>query len=561
MRPIKMKIHFRLIISTAARLMSGAVLLTPLEAQTLPPLPADLVFLTRQLESVPVADDRADDTPAPTPGDQRLPAIGLRIAMAELERLHSSAERKTERLLRMATHSVQEAWHHYASGSPDLSHLGKTADALRRAVASSSVAALLGPRARRGDIERVEARLSGLAQRMAGDVLRVAEGAGASQRRLTAARRLFALGKIAAARGYSTVAVGLFDGALKAAADTITFDVALFEQNIASALAGRTTGHAFSIAYQGQLYQGGESSGLARTAADPPVTAQSADKEMHVASVSKTLTTIVTLRLLEENGLTPDALIAPYLPGDWVLGDGVDQLHFRDFMTHTSGFGQIGAANAYEGLRTAIATDVGSQSFFYSNANFGLMRVLIAGLQGIDPVDYGEFDAGALTTAAFLLYAQFLYSSIGVDIDCAPTEDTPTVQYEFPDDGTPGYVEPDRRLACGGFGWFISSNELAAVLTNLRNTENLLSESARTAMQEGFLGFMDPANYSFIGGTFGVYSMHGGDWFHGSGELHSCVVAFPITVEVSLVINSARGVMPYQCSLLQSAFDDAWVAN
>lgn len=41
-----------------------------------------------------------------------------------------------------------------------------------------------------------------------------------------------------------------------------------------------------------------------------------------------------------------------------------------------------------------------------------------------------------------------------------------------------------------------------------------------------------------------------------------CVIAFPIAVEAALVINSARGgAMPYQCVVLQSAFDDAWVAH
>lgn len=525
-------------------------------------LPAELVSLARQLELVPLADDSGDDTPVPTPGDEGLPAIGLRLALIEMKRPQASADRKTERLLRMATESVQEAWHHYASGSPDLSHLGKSADALLQAQVYLKQAAFRTRKASRGDIKRIQATLSSLAGRMAGDALRLAEKAGVSDRLLSAAQDRLMLGEIAARKGNHTVAVSHFGDALKLAADTITFDVALFEQNITSALAGQTTGHAFSIAYLGQLYQGGESSGLARTAADPPSTAQSPGKEMHVASVSKTLTTIVTLHLLDEQGLTPDALIAPYLPSNWVLGDGVDQLRFRDFMTHTSGFGQINAGNDYESLRTAIATDVASQSFSYKNANFGLMRVLVAGLQGIDPVDYGEFDAGTLTTAAFILYAQFLYSSIGVDINCAPNDATPTIQYKFPDDGTPGYVEPDRQLSCGGFGWFISSNELAAVLTNLRNTENLLSASARTAMQEGFLGFMDPANHGSIDvGALGVNYVHGGDWFHSSGELHSCVVAFPITVEVSLVINSARGAISSQCSLLQSAFNDAWVEN
>jgi hypothetical protein len=52
------------------------------------------------------------------------------------------------------------------------------------------------------------------------------------------------------------------------------------------------------------------------------------------------------------------------------------------------------------------------------------------------------------------------------------------------------------------------------------------------------------------------------DWYHGGREAHACAVIFPIHVEVGLVINSARGpAMAYQCALLQTAFDDAWVPN
>src|SRR5262249_2793352 len=116
-------------------------------------------------------------------------------------------------------------------------------------------------------------------------------------------------------------------------------------------------------------------------------------------------------------------------------------------------------------------------------------------------------------------------------------------------------------FTCGGFGWFISSNELADVLTNLRHTENLLSTAARDTMQEEFLGFMDPVNYAWINGVFGVYSTHGGDWFHSGHELHSCGITFPIAVEAGLVINSALGGTAYQCDILESAFDNAWVAN
>ncbi|MGH7787262.1 MAG: hypothetical protein ACRERC_10380, partial [Candidatus Binatia bacterium] len=88
-----------------------------------PPLPDDLVALARRLESVPLADDSGDDTPAPTAGDVGRPAVALRRALLELGRLHAAADHRTERPLRRATEAVQDAWHHYAGGSADLAHL------------------------------------------------------------------------------------------------------------------------------------------------------------------------------------------------------------------------------------------------------------------------------------------------------------------------------------------------------------------------------------------------------------------------------------------------------
>ena len=540
----------------------------PAARPTAPPRPRlsltpEVLTLARQLGTLTAVDDRADTTPTPSPGDPGLPSIGLRLLIGDLDGLLLRADPDAAPALQDARNAAGEAWRLYAAGSPDLGHLGRTTDQLLRAQRALRRAVHLGGPDTGPAAAALQEHIAALSRRMASDVMGVARRA-VSPGRLRAVERLFELGDLAAARGDTVNAVVHFGGALGLAANTITFDIALFEENIKNALAGQTVGHAFSIAYLGQLYQDGESAGLARTAANAPQTAQSPAKEMHVASVSKTLTTIVTLRLLEDSGLTPDEPIAPYLPGDWVFDPaiaepGPNQLTFRHFFTHTSGFGQVNAGSDYAALETAIGLVTGPQPFNYQNANFALMRVLVAGLLGIDPVDFEDFDPGALTAAIFILTAQQLYTSIGVQVDCQPNDATATVQYNLPDGGLAGYVEPNRQLTCGGYGGFISSNELASVLTNLRHTENLLTAEGRALMQEGFLGFMDPANYGFIGGTFGVYSMHGGDWFHSPGELHSCVVAFPIQVEVGLVINSERGAMPYQCSLLQSAFDDAWV--
>jgi CubicO group peptidase (beta-lactamase class C family) len=337
--------------------------------------------------------------------------------------------------------------------------------------------------------------------------------------------------------------------------------VELFENNVIDAMSDAAVGYALSITFKGKTYNGGHAEGLARTAADAPMLAQSANKDMQVASVSKTLTTIVTLHALESLGLTPDEEVAPYLPSNWALGDGVAQLTFRDFMTHQSGFGQQAVSgSAYSSLQSLISQDVGATAFSYDNDNFGLLRVAVAGLLGIDPVDYPWFPADALTAAVFIVQAQSLYSSIGVSVDCKSNDASPTIQYRFPDTGASGYNEPDRSLSCGGFGWFINANELAGVMATLRQTQQLVSTDTREAMEDGFLGLMNPANgYSAPNGAFGLYYTHGGDWMHGSGQLHSCVMAFPIVVEAALLINSDRGAIPYQCNLLQEAFDNAWV--
>jgi CubicO group peptidase (beta-lactamase class C family) len=461
--------------------------------------------------------------------------------------------------------AVDEATRTYGAGSPDLSHLAATCDLLRRALRELE-RIQRAPRSGPGGGPHVKVfdgrSLVAIAERIAADTLRSAERAGVPPRRLKSAKQRVELGLKAAARGDLGGAAGHMGGGAKLAANTMVFDVERFEQNILDALAGNTVGYAFSIAWQGALYDGGRSAGLARTAADAPLLAQSPAKEMHVASVSKTLTAIVVMRLLEENGLTPGDPIAPWLPSNWAMGNSVAGLSFADFMKHESGFAQIGAGSTYDALQTAIATDVGDTTFSYSNANYGLMRVLSARLQGVDVGAVWWLPGDALTTAFFLTYAQDLFESIGVEVDCRATDPHPTIQYNLPHNDQSGYLEPDRRSACGGIGWTISANEIAAVMANLRLTENLISSEARGWMEDLSLGFMAPANYGWVVGDLGTYHMHGGDWFHGEGEAHACAVSFPIQVQVGLVINSERGgSMPYQCILLRDAFDDAWVSN
>jgi len=521
--------------------------------------------LTHQLElQTPVADGKGE--PVQSPRDPAATAVRLPAQIDVLQNLLAKAKPRVAVPMRAALASVETAWAAYRDGSGDqsLGHLNATLAALGDAQRSLVDTIAVANDATDARLRDVQLQLSLTSQRIAHDVNDQARAAGVSEARLDPADAQLAAGDAALTRGDHVGASGPFALGLSLSANTIVFDIARFEANIHSAFDSQSVGNSYAISLGGQLHSSGKS-GLARTAADAPATAQSPTKEMHVASVSKSLTAIVVMKLLADKGLSADTPIAPYLPSDWAKGAGVELLTFKSFMTHQSGIDQNGVKGSdYASLREVIAKDVGSTSFNYNNANYGMLRVLAAGLIGIDPVKFSEFDAGSLTAAAFIIEAQSLYSGIGVSVDCGPTDPNPTVQYRFPDTGKAGYPEPARGLTCGGYGWHISAREIANVLANLRYSSNLIPAASFAEMKAKYLGLMDPARFgSYVNGKFGVYLGHGGDWGHGSGGLDSCYLMFPIVVESAVLINSNSGKYGpaggHQCAALKDSFDNAWV--
>src|SRR5262245_60611438 len=56
------------------------------------------------------------------------------------------------------------------------------------------------------------------------------------------------------------------------------------------------------------------------------------ETQMHIASVSKMLTGIGVVKLLDEMGLSYDTTIIDYLPTYWQLGPNIDKITFRNLM-------------------------------------------------------------------------------------------------------------------------------------------------------------------------------------------------------------------------------------
>jgi hypothetical protein len=410
------------------------------------------------------------------------------------------------------------------------------------------------------------------AMRHGGRMVELARRSGAGATQLAAAETALARADALHAAGQFGPGLGQVAEGLQLASGGLVFDLDRFEQILRTYLDPQTLGMAYAIAAGGQLARHG-SSGHARTSANAPATLQSSNRPMHVASVSKMLTAVVVLGQLHGLGKTPDEPIGPWLPSDWVRGagiDGIDGLSFAEVLGHQSGFEQNEVAgSSYEKLRDVVAKPVQSTSYAYNNANFGLMRVLSARLAGFDPALFGNAAAPA-SASLFQLMAELRYAPIGMPFGCEPAASKPTVIYRFPDAGAAGYVHQSKTLSCGGFGVFASAQDLVRVAAHLRHGQQLVPAPVWRWMSERYLGLLPPNRFGWGEGVFGEYFNHGGDWRKasqgGSGRLGTCVMAFPIGIEVALVINSGPGSGGYlgglhQCSVLKWVYEQSWVAS
>ncbi len=379
-------------------------------------------------------------------------------------------------------------------------------------------------------------------------------------------------------------------------------DLDLFEQNIRDSLSPQTVGYTYAIAQNGVLVAAGDD-GLARTGADGGPVFQNVDKEMNIASISKTLTAMTAVQLLVENNISVDSSISSYLPSSWTQDGTIQNLTFRNLLTHRSGLNNNGGCacgqtlcpsnSDFSSLQGYIMTGVNAQKCYaYQNANFALFRVILPNLHfGRDTIDAladGFPSLGGLDAISQALYQHVVqlrvFDRTGVvQGDCNQSDSNPTFFYTFPDDGTPGVDPGDWTDICGAGGWYLSARELVAILAYRRFTNKILTQQARNLMDSNFLGWLDPADLGAWGnGAWGLYRNHGGDLpYNGSKGQGSCWMEFPYGVQAVIMINSRAGQTAiagvdldndgindlmesfgnnHQCGVLTNAFDRAWVS-
>lgn len=338
--------------------------------------------------------------------------------------------------------------------------------------------------------------------------------------------------------------------------DTATMAIVIQE-----ALSGNVAGYSYAIADQSQLAIAG-AGGAAQRAPDAshPMTSRTPST---IASATKHLTAVATLALLERNGLSPSTGILGYLPSVWTPHASINGLTFEHLLTHTSGWNQLltttnipGTGNDWDGLEVTVE-QVGAipgAARQYKNANFAIQRTLIPALHralaGSSIPVVTEANEGLLYLDALDAIA---LRPLGMeDIACAPAAgQIEALSYNFADPSLSGVSWAAPASGCGGHAWLqLNAQQLAEFLTGVRYSDHILSAASKDYMETERAGFSSAV--AVEGGT--AYS-HGGDFYSGSRETHTCVMRLPNGIDASLIINSDTSTNA--CSLLRSAYNTA----
>jgi CubicO group peptidase (beta-lactamase class C family) len=412
--------------------------------------------------------------------------------------------------------------------------------------------------------------------------------------------------RLAALAAFAAVAVGTTAPAATAdlGVTTPTVSVDAMHANVVAAMTGNAFGWQLAIAKDGQLVVK-DQGGTAISKADHNGTAvpMTPYQKMELASVTKNITAVATMKLLRRNGLTVESYVAPYLPQGWTKGPGISQLRFRHLLTHTSGFKQAIQAmpaaqrptdNSWSAMQTIVAngTTVNSQRQ-YKNANFALLRVLNAELwdrsggrkytteiveiensKGI-VIDTKEIKTAVPVTAAnhtsyVLDYdRKYIFEPAGLhNIGCiAPGTTTGVHSYGAgATQNSQGKVLGTSSGECAGArGIALSSVQLLQYLVHLRHG-SIIAPADLATMDALRAGWNEDSNGG-DGGENGVQDgvadnfrspgvfWHGGDLL-GNQELHTCVMTFDGGIEATLLVNSPLK-SNTQCGVLIKAWYDA----
>ena len=285
---------------------------------------------------------------------------------------------------------------------------------------------------------------------------------------------------------------------------------------------------------------------------------------MHVASVSKFLTAVGMVKLLDSKGISYDAKIVDYLPTYWAKGANVDKITFRHLLTHKSGFAGDSSASDYAFMKLKVSLGVVSpgSDYDYENMNFGLMRILIPIINGDIAKNFPwppQIDKDqawdAFTIGAYREYMQDkVFTPAGVmNADFAPLPNAinSALAYAFPAGN--GWNSGNLETMAGGAAWRLSLKELLNVMNHVRRKNTIISSQTAQYMLDNKLG-IDQVKDTPAGK---IYNKNG-RWRNNGRTEQSVAYFFPNGMEVAVFVNSPIGPEGFS---LRNTIRDAFLAS
>ncbi len=265
-------------------------------------------------------------------------------------------------------------------------------------------------------------------------------------------------------------------------------------------------GYAFALGTQPMVTGAG---GLARVKADGGPTHFTPETPMIVASVSKLVSALATMRLLPDHGLSLDDQIGPYFPTDWAVDPYVKKITFAQLLNQTSGIKDFGnGPMTYQDLKAFFTQPVDPRSttpcgglsvinpknpvtpdnldFCYSNFNAAILTILLPRAVGLREESNPEKRALASERQYEHLVQKTVFEAVGVkDAACAPRGNRYALSYIYPGDA-PGKDWGPQYSRCATGGWYVSPIGLVKVLTSVarRDGRILLETKAYSSLKD-----------------------------------------------------------------------------
>jgi CubicO group peptidase (beta-lactamase class C family) len=269
------------------------------------------------------------------------------------------------------------------------------------------------------------------------------------------------------------------------------------------------------------------------------------DTRMHVASVSKFLTAVGLVKVLESKKISYDAAIVDYLPTYWSKGSNINKITFRHLLTHRAGFATNSSASDYVFMKSKVASGVSNVgSYDYENMNFGLCRILIPIINGnvskgaeFSPIPAMNDQAwDAVTLYHYRNYMQTnVFTPAGVNnVGFEPLAGGKNaLAYKFPHNNEKGWNSGNLASVAGGAGWRLSTKELLNVMNHARRKNTIISASQAQYMLDNSFGIDQMINT-----PAGKLYNKNGAWGNNS-RTEQCVAYFwPQEMELVVFVNS-----------------------